>query len=146
MRGMKKFEIINHTADIGIRVFGKTLEDLFVNAAFAMSELIVKNPPTPPFVKGGKGGFVVKITAVDKEQLLVKWLSEILYLIDAKNLMPVGFKISEVSDTYLAAAVAVEPFDPAKHKIKRQIKAVTYHGLAIKKAGGQFEVSVIFDI
>lgn len=139
-----KFKIIDHTADIGIRVFGRTLEELFVNAAEGMRELVVSGKGDSPFSLEGLSPF--NITALDQNQLLVKWLQEILYLIDAKNLVPVNFAISKITENNLSAKVFTTPFDPKVHEARRQIKAVTYHDLQIKKVRGRFEVSVIFDI
>lgn len=84
--------------------------------------------------------------AVDREQLLVNWLQELLYIFDAEKLIPCEFDILELSDCCLKAKVSSIPLDLKIHKLKHQIKAVTHHNLAVKRGAGQFDVTVIFDI
>ncbi len=139
---MSGCEIIDHTADIGIHVWGKTVQELFINAAEGTMDLVLSYARTLVRLEKHK----VQIEAVDKEQLLVKWLQEILYLFEIKKEMPINFEISDLSDTSLSAEIGTVPFDPQKCEIKYQIKAVTYHQIAIKKVSGRFEATVIFDI
>lgn len=142
---VKRYEVINHTADIGIRVRGRTLKDIFLNAGNGMVALAVASR-LATLHSGARSKNIVTASAIDKEQLLVKWLQEIIYLVNSKRLIPVEFNIKSISERSLEGEVVTVPFDSKRDEIKYEIKAVTYHNLAIKKAGGQFEVSVIFDI
>lgn len=141
---MSGCKVVNHTADIGIRVRAETLEKLFVNAAEGMMNLVLRC--LSAYVPKSRKTIEISVKAVDAEQLLVKWLQEILYLFETKRLVPVRFKILNLSDTALSAEVGVEPSNPKVHKIRHQIKAVTYHQLAIKKVDGRYGVTVIFDV
>ena len=139
---MKGYEVIGHTADIGVKAYGATLKDLFVNAANGMFDILLSANKQP--MAGDKR--LIVTYAVDKDQLLVKWLQELLFLYDAKRMVPVKFDIVKMTEKRLSAEVMTVPLDAVGFKMKHQIKAVTYHKVAIKKVDGQFTVTVIFDI
>ncbi len=138
---MKKYEILDHTADVGVKAFGKTLSEAFENMAEAMFDIITDNSEVESI-----GGYDMELEASDLEQLLVDFLSELLYLNDAKNLVFGFFKIDiNEKENKLKAKVYGEKFDFQKHKIGSEIKAVTYHMLEIKK-NKKCSAQVLFDI
>ena len=141
---MSGYRVIEHTADIGIKVEGSSLKELFLNSAKGMVDLvvdcrIVSNSQYQSFEK-------ISLKADIKEQLLVKWLEELLYLFEVKNNIPISFNIIDIVDTDLRAEVGIVPLDPEIHRIKYQIKAVTYHNLKIEEKKGLFKTRIIFDI
>ena len=141
---MKKFEIIEHTADIGIEAFGKDKKEVFINIAKGMFEIIAgKNI-------NSKGNFLYKIniTAENLEDLLIAWLNELLYLSEVKLVIFNKFEIEELSDNHIKSGIEGIKISPEVHKIKKEIKAVTYHGLEFKKdeGSGLWRARVIFDI
>src|SRR3990172_6786797 len=138
---MPKYILIDHTADIGIDVFGTTLEELFTNAAFALFDIIADLSTVEC-----KAEYQVKISGVDREQLLVIWLNELLYLHDVKYLLFKDFRITDMTDNQLTASVYGEPFNEERHVIKTGIKAVTYHNLSIVQTDHQWKARVIFDL
>lgn len=138
---MPKYILIDHTADIGIDAFGATLQELFTNAAFALFDIITDLPRVAGQVK-----HTITVSGIDREQLLVNWLSELLYLHDVKNLLFRDFQITDMTDTQLTALVCGEPFNEETHVIKTGIKAVTHHNLSIVKTGHQWKARVIFDL
>ncbi len=140
---MSGSRLVDHTADIGIAVSGKTLKQLYLNAARGMVRASLSSRLAHPRRARSKN---IMLKAVDREQLLVKWLQEILFLVNAKRLVPTGFKILSLTERMLKAQVSYVPFDPERHHVRREFKAATYHGLFIKKSGGQFRTTVIFDI
>ena len=73
-------------------------------------------------------------------------MEELLYIFELKDLIPVDFKIEDLSETKLVAEISCIPFSPQIHKPKNQIKAVTYHNLTIKEQSGLFKTTIIFDI
>jgi len=79
---MPKYTLIDHTADIGIDVVGATLRELFTNAAFALFDIITDLSKVECTAE-----YNIKISGIDREQLLVNWLTELLYLHDVKNLL-----------------------------------------------------------
>ena len=138
---MPKYVFIDHTADVGIEAFGASLPELFSNAAFALFDIIADLEMVEIKVTCN-----LEITGIDREQLLVNWLSELLYLHDVKTYLFKNFLITNITDTHLSASVQGEPFVEDKHIIKPEIKAVTYHGLSIVQEGTQWKARVIFDL
>jgi SHS2 domain-containing protein len=88
----------------------------------------------------------ILVNAVDKEQLLVRWLQEVIFQMNVKQAVPTGFKIISLAEGTLEAQISYVPFDARIHEFRREVKAATYHGLSMKKSGGQFRAAVIFDI
>lgn len=150
----KDYEIIEHTADVGIKVKADDLAELFSKAACAMFDIIVerkteeKSLLNPPFAKWGnkRRDFQVniKLKAQNLEELFVDWLSELLYLYSVKELVFGDFKINKIDETGIEAVIFGEGI--AGYKVKTEIKAVTYHELEVKKTGSGWEGKVIFDV
>jgi len=138
---MKTYELIDHTADVGVKAYGKTLSEAFENAAKAMFDIITDSSEIENI-----GQYNIELEAPDLEQLLVDWLSELLFLNSAKNIVFGFFKV-ELDDkkNKLSAKVFGEKFDITKHKAGAEIKAVTYHMLNVKNKK-PFHVQVLFDI
>ena len=141
---MKEFEILEHTADIGIEAYGKTKREVFTNAAKGMFEIIAGE------TKNLKENFYdkIKLEADNLEGLLFVWLNELLYISETKLVILNKFKIKELSDFQIEAKVEGIKIDPPFVKIQKEIKAVTYHRLEIKedKESGLWRAQLIFDI
>ncbi|MCK4902452.1 MAG: archease [Thermoplasmatales archaeon] len=138
---MKTYELIDHTADVGVKAYGRTLSEAFENAAKAMFDIITDTSEIESV-----GQYNIELEAPDLEQLLVDWLSELLFLNSAKNLVFGFFKMDlDEKNKKLTAKVFGEKFDLSKHKIGSEIKAVTYHMLEVKKKK-PYHVQVLFDI
>jgi SHS2 domain-containing protein len=138
---MEKYELIDHTADVGVKAYGKTLSEAFENVAKAMFDIITDNSEIESI-----GQYIIKLEAPDLEQLLVDWLSELLYLNSAKNQVFGFFKVDlDEKNNKLSARIFGDKFAVSKHKIGAEIKAVTYHMLEVKKKK-PFHVQVLFDI
>ena len=135
------YEIINHTADLGIVVKGGTIEELFVNAANAMTDLMVK-------ADGRENGVKRKllVEGEDLPDLMVRWLSEILYLFNGENILVSAIEIGSISPTRLQAKLSGVSLKKCRHEILREIKAVTYHQIAVEETADGWETRVIFDI
>jgi len=138
---MKTYELIDHTADVGVKAYGKTLSEAFEHAAKGMFDIITDNSEIE-----NTGQFDIKLEAPDLEQLLVDWLSELLFLNSANNLVFGFFKVElDEKKKSLNARVFGEKFNVSKHKIGTEIKAVTYHMLEVKKKKPYY-AQVLFDI
>jgi SHS2 domain-containing protein len=139
---MKTYELIDHTADVGVKAYGKTLPEAFENAAKGMFNIITDESEIEPI-----GQYDIKLEAPNIEQLLVDWLSELLYLNSAQNLVFGLFKIMELDEKKpkLHARAFGEKFNFSKHKIGSEIKAVTYHMLEVRNKR-PIHVQVLFDI
>ncbi len=137
----KAFEIIDHTADVGVIVYGVDIEQLFFNAALALFSLI-----TEPESIGEQLQRHVEIVSEDNDSLLIEWLNELIYLFDAEHILFSRCDIENLSNTQIKATCYGEGFDPLKHKIKTGVKAATYHMLNINKGSHGYEVQIIFDV
>jgi SHS2 domain-containing protein len=133
-----RYEELDHTADVGIRAYGGRLEELFASAAAGMFSLIA-NLRTVRAV----GEVEVRVSADDLEALMVRWLSELLFLHETQRLLLKAFDV-HLDGLTLTARVRGEAIDKKRHELKLNIKAVTYHGLRVDPKAGVAEV--IFDI
>ncbi|MBI4300948.1 MAG: archease [Chloroflexi bacterium] len=134
------FEITDHTADIGLRAWGKDVRDAFVQAATGLFSIICDLDEVQE-----RESREVSVSAEEREDLLVDWLSEMLYLFDAELLLLRRFDIKSLQDGKLTATVYGETAEPGRHHIKLGVKAVTYHQLRVEERDG-CQVEVIFDI
>lgn len=159
---MKSFESFDHTADVGLRVRGKDLKELFVHAAEGLFDLIAEQK------KGSVGRhrglpLQVKVIAPSLEELLVAWLRELIYLSSTRQMFFGGFKIKRMNvgarlrvrphmgghiclPIWVQAEIFGEKIDPKKHILKKEVKAVTYHELSLKKTYGGWVAEVILDV
>jgi len=138
---MKRYEQFPHTADIGVRVFGGDLKELFENAAFAMFDLLAD-------LEGLRGDIVkdFEIKALNKEELLVGWLDELLFNFYTKSIIFFKFDVREISETELEARAFGRPVASNRNRLKTEIKAATYSDLKIVKTSTGFQVEIIFDV
>ena len=138
---MKTYELIDHTADIGVKAYGKNLSEAFEHAAKGMFDIITDNSEIESV-----GQYDIKLEAPDLEQILVDFLSELLFLNSAKNLVFGFIKVElDEKNNSLSARVFGEKYNISKHKVGAEIKAVTYHMLEVKKKK-PYSVQVLFDI
>ena len=143
-QAMAGYEFIEHTADIGIKATGDTLADAFGEAAIGMFSIITDTSQIEEV-----GEYDIAIDADDLEQLLVDWLTELLYLFDAQEILFKRFDIDIKQSAgkgavQLNAKVFGEQLDRARHPLKVEIKAVTYHMIVVDEASNT--VKVLFDI
>jgi len=137
----KAFEIIDHTADIGIIAYGTDIEELFSNAALALFSLITELESVEE-----KLHLDLEVSSADRDSLLVEWLNELIYFFDAKHILFNRFDIESLTHNQLKATCHGEGFDPMKHKIKMGVKAATYHMLKLDKSGDGCKAQIILDI
>jgi SHS2 domain-containing protein len=137
----KNYQLIEHTADIGIKVKGKDLKQLFKNAALAMFDIIAEKKDKPGKVKKE---IKLKQSADDLDELFINWLNELLSLYYTKELIFTGFHIEKLQKDYLLATVAGASLK--NFKINSEVKAATYHQLKIKESKKGWQAQVIFDV
>jgi len=136
-----EYQIIDHTADLGIIVKGPDVKSLFILTAQAMTDLMVKGDISEKTVIRD-----VLVEGEDFPDLMVRWLGEILYLFEGESLIVNSIEINSISPIRLKAKLGLNKFDPEKHEIIREIKAVTYHQISVDKVNDGWEARVIFDI
>ncbi len=136
----KEFEILNHTADVGIIAYGSDMNKAFANAAKGLFSLITELDNVEEVTYRD-----IELTAPDQESLLVAWLNELIYLFDVENIIFKKFDVTQLSNTYLKARSYGDKVDSSKHELKMGVKAATYYMLKIDKGNGS-KVQVLFDI
>lgn len=132
--------VIEHTADTGIEAWGTTLDEAFEEAALALFELMIE-----PAAVEEREAHRVSVTGGDDGDLLVRWLNELLYLVDARGLVFHRFVVEQLVPGAFVATAYGEPFDPARHLPRTAVKAATYHQLAVEP-GPPAHVRVIVDL
>ena len=137
----KPFEVIDHTADIGIVAYGADIKQVFANAALGLFNLMAD---LDDFEEGLERE--LELSAEDVEVLLIEWLNELIYIFDVEHIIFKKFEIEKLTSTQIKARCFGEKMKPGQHKLKREIKAATYHMLQISKEDGTYKVQVIFDI
>jgi SHS2 domain-containing protein len=134
----KRYKQIAHTADVGIAAYGRSMDVLFANAAAGMFSLITD-------LRGVRkvGEYRVKLKADTPEDLMVAWLSELLYLHETQRLLFKRFDV-KIKGGSLDAKIDGEVMDRSRHHLHMVVKAVTYHMIEVNPRKGV--VRVIFDI
>lgn len=138
----KRFEFLEHTADSKFKAYGDTLEEGFENAALATFETMIDTSK----VKGTTTR-EINLKAKEKEDLLYQWISELIYLFSANNIVFSKFevKITKNDEYNLKGTVYGEKIDLSRHILETEVKAITYHNLEIKK-NKQYEIIALLDI
>ena len=134
---------IEHTADVGIELVAPDRVTAFERAAAAMFDTMCDLDRVR---ESWRGEVSVQGRPGDLEHLLVRWLTELLYLFEVRGLLLSGFQIEAFRDGAIEARVVGEPYDPGRHELKVGIKAPTYHSMAVEQKGGEWRVRVVFDI
>ena len=139
---MIPYEITEHTAEIGVKAYGRTLEELFAHMAQGMFGLIV-----PPEQVRPSRTLLVRAVGEDRERLLVAWLKELLFRFDTGRFLGKGFQVRFPGPGRLEAEVTGEPLDLGRHAVDKEVKAVTYCDLAVaQRPDGVWSAQVVFDI
>src|SRR4030042_3146543 len=136
---MKRFELMEHTADMGLAAYGKDLPEAFANAAFGMFSIIAELDGVKE-VESRR----VEINEDDAEALLFEWLNSLLYYFDVETIIFKKFDIMEFGEGHLKADCCGEKYDASRHHLKTGIKSATYHMLEVDRAKNR--VQVIFDV
>ena len=133
--------LLDHTADLGIRTWGPDLEKLFENAGMALMDLLISG-------ESSKKAFPKKISLKgdDLADLMVRWLGEILYLLEGEMLVVTSIRMADIRPARLDADLKTVPFDPEIHEILNEIKAVTYHQIEVSERANRWEARIIFDL
>ncbi|QKQ99949.1 archease [Metallosphaera tengchongensis] len=134
-----KFEFFDHTADIGVRAFGRTLEEAFENAALAVFEIMTDTSKIEP-----KREISIEVDGYDLENLLYRWIESLIVYYDTELLIFNQFKV-KINGLHLTAKVYGEKFDESRHERRTVVKAMTYHEMSIKE-NSEVEITFVVDI
>lgn len=135
------YECIDHTADMGIRIFGKNLPELFSNAALALSELLIDCP-----FDSKTETRTISINNTDWETLLISWLRELLYIWAIEKRYVIRVRRIALSEYRLTAQIDFGYYEPGTCALRHDIKAVTYHQIEVTPVENGYQARVIFDV
>ncbi|HXF56651.1 MAG TPA: archease [Actinomycetota bacterium] len=137
------FEVLEHTADVGLRARGRTLGEVFANAALGLAEILGRR------VEGSADGsrVAVRVSSTDLEALLVDWLNEVLFELERREACLAGARVREVR---AGEAPAVEGellvLECPEAPEGTEVKAATYHQLSVRAEEGGYRATVYFDV
>ncbi len=137
---MRKYRILEHTADIGFEAYGASREEVLANAATALVSII-----TDPDAVSTKDTRTIEVGADDWEQLLVRYLNEVLYVIDGESFLPSKTEV-ELMKGYSLRAVLYGETRTGDHDVRTDVKAITYHQLLFEKKDQGYSIRVFVDI
>ncbi|MHB8907754.1 MAG: archease [Syntrophales bacterium] len=138
---MSGYRLFDHTADLGIEISGGTVEELYAGAALALFDLLTDI--------GAVRMAQVRTIAVegdDPADLLVNFLRELLAAWNSTGFLGRECTIRELTSRHLTALLGGEPCDPVRHRINKEIKAVTYHQSSVRRTAEGWVARVVFDV
>ena len=142
---MRKFRFLEHTADMYIEAWGRTLKEAFENTAVGLGFIIVPSDNVEPKVEKK-----INVESEDEQALLFDFLSNFLIFQDAEELIFHRVKVEKIEKKsgkyHLAARALGEKFDSEKHEEGTHVKAITYHYMEIKKEKNKYKIKVLVDI
>ncbi|OGP19454.1 MAG: hypothetical protein A2038_03955 [Deltaproteobacteria bacterium GWA2_57_13] len=141
MVDLKKYRILGRSSDLLIKVFGGTQAELFANAAFALFDLITDIETIEV-----RERLPLEVEGVNRDDLMVNWMRELLYLYQGSGYLLKEVRVHEAREDYVRGEVCGEKFDPDRHEIQRDIRAVAYHQSRMDKTGDQWTAQVNFEL
>jgi len=138
---MEKYIIFDHTADLGIEVYGETMEQLFANASFALYDVMCDMRHI-----GTLEEREIHAEGTDWADLMVNFLREMLYLFNGEGWLVRTCRIEAIKPYAVTAVVGGEVFDPSRHAVAMEIKAVTYHQAAVLSTSAGWKGRIIYDV
>lgn len=137
---MKRFEYFEATADIGLKAYGKDIEEAFENAGLAIFNIISDTSGINPLRQ-----IEFEITSEDEVSLLYDYLEELLFYHEVEFMLFSRFHVEIDDDLHLTAKIMGEAIDWDRHERKTEIKAITFHKMAVEKSDN-VEVRAIVDL
>jgi len=142
MENQKKYRITKHQSELAVKVVGASQADLFANSAYTLFDVMVADLDKVDC----KEHIPLEIEGTDRDDLMVNWMRELLYLYQGSGYLLKEFQIREVKDTIVKAEVSGEKIDPDRHEIKQEIAAIAFHKSRMDKTGNQWTAQVIFEV
>jgi SHS2 domain-containing protein len=130
-------ELLEHTADLGVRAGGATLEELFEQATLGLAEVLGAWRP------GAGEDAPVAVEAADLGGLLVDWLNEVVYLQEVQGASLAAVRVDQVADGRASGSLALRPEPPSGGTY---VKAVTYHQLRVERRPGGWLAEFYLDV
>jgi len=136
---MRRFQLIEHTADTGLVAYGSSLAEAFANTAYGLFSIIAELNKVREVESR-----LVAVSAEDIEGLLFNWLNHLIYIFEVEYLLFKRFDITEFTERNLKATCWGETYNSSRHQLKLGVKSATYHMLKIDREKNR--VQVIFDV
>ncbi len=141
MEHQKKYRLTTRQSELAVRVVGDSQPDLFANSAFALFDVMTDVDKVEI-----RDRLPLEVEGADRDDLLVNWMRELLYLYQGSGYLLKEFNIREVKDTLVKGEVCGEKIDPDRHEIKQEIAGVAYHQSRMAKTGNQWIAQLIFGV
>lgn len=135
------FETFEHTADLGLRVRAPDLPTLFAEAGKGLFSIVAGDLAQIRLMQTA----AIRLEGDRRDELFFDWLSELLYQFETKRLLLGRFDV-RLHEQGLEAVVAGEPWDPQRHRLEHEVKAITYHGLKVEQTPDGWLAEVVVDI
>jgi SHS2 domain-containing protein len=136
------FETFDHTADLGLRIRAGDLNSLFAEAALALTSILVEDPTSVQPARRVE----IDLPADAVEFQMFDWLNSILGMFEHDRLLVAKCEVQISPIGVLTAAVECEEFDPSRHELSHEVKAITYHDLRVEETNDGWLAEVIVDI
>lgn len=137
----KSYEVFEHTADIGIQAYGRTLDELFIAAAQGVESVMVE-----PEQISNVTSCAIDVEGHDRLSLLISWLNELIFLFDTEYLLFRTFEIVSMTETHLSGRASGEIYDRQRHDLSSAVKAVTWHEASISRHDDGYQARLILDL
>jgi SHS2 domain-containing protein len=141
MSEQKKYRTFNRSSDLAVKIFGNSQAELFANSGFALFDLMTQIENVEV-----KEHMTLEVEGADRDDLVVNWMRELLYLYQGSGYLLKEFVVQEVKDTCIRGEVSGEKFDPDRHEIRREIRAVVSHQSRMEKTGNQWTAQVVLEL
>jgi SHS2 domain-containing protein len=142
MENQKNYRITKHQSELAVRVVGNSQADLFANSALTLFDVMVTDVEKIDC----KESIPLEVEGTDRDDLMVNWVRELLYLYQGSGYLLKEFLIREVKDTLVKADVRGEKIDPDRHEVQQEIAAIASHKSRMQKTGNQWTAHLIFEI
>jgi SHS2 domain-containing protein len=141
MADPKKYKTFNRSSELAVKISGASQAELFSNSGFALFDIMTQIDKV-----GDNDHLTLEVEGTDRDDLMVNWMRELLYLYQASSFLLKEVVVQEVKDTYIRGEVRGEKFDPDRHEIQREIRAVSPQQGRMEKTGNQWTAQVILEL
>ena len=141
MENQKRYRLTTRQSELAVRVAGNSQADLFANSAFALFDVMTDIDKVDIEER-----MSLEVEGTDRDDLMVNWMRELLYLYQGSGYLLKEFNIREAKDTLVKAEVCGEKIDPDRHEIKREVVAIAYDKSRMVKTGDQWTAQLIFEV
>jgi len=136
----RSFNEIDHSGDIGVEVWGRDMGEMLENATMGLFSLLCRSEVREVVERR------IQVSSSSAEDLLVDWLGEVISTAGACGELYGTVDIVRVGEWHAEGVLRGEKVDPERHDLRFEVKAATYHGLAVEKRGSRFYGRVVFDL